>query len=151
MGIEMDNTNNPADTVADKSKPKSKGCLKWALIILAVIILLIAAVPIAFEIVDHIPRTKDTKTNRQYTVELQATSSPEWPFGPQDGRIVLKENNKKISNVVFVLSNDGKGMCESNWEVDWQEDCVIVTIIGEEQPDCPYALYYNGDVIKISD
>ena len=67
----MDNTNNPADTVADKSKPKSKGCLKWALIILAVIILLIAAVPIAFEIVDHIPRTKDTKTNGQYTVELQ--------------------------------------------------------------------------------
>ena len=130
-----------------ESKPKSHGCLIAFLITFAVIILHIAAIPVLIEIVDHIPRTRDTQTNGQYVVELQATSSPDWPFGSQDGRIVLKDNNnKKICSVDFSLSNDGKSMCESNWKVDWSEESVIVTIMGEEQKDAVYTLYYNGDV-----
>jgi hypothetical protein len=130
-----------------ESKPKSHGCLIAFLITFAVIILHIAAIPVLIEIVDHIPRTKDTQTNGQYVVELQATSSPDWPFGSQDGRIVLKDNNnKKICSVDFSLSNDGKSMCESNWNVEWSEESVIVTIMGEEQKDAVYTLYYNGDV-----
>ena len=135
------------DIKVNESKPKSHGCLIAFLITFAVIILHIAAIPVLIEIVDHIPRTKDTQTNGQYVVELQATSSPDWPFGSQDGRIVLKDNkNKKICSVDFSLSNDGKSMCESNWKVDWSEESVIVTIMGEEQPDALYRLYYNGDV-----
>lgn len=62
-------------------------------------------------------------------------------------RIVLKDNNnKKICSVDFSLSNDGKSMCESNWKVDWNDESVIVTIMGEEQSDALYTLYYNGDV-----
>ena len=138
---------NQTDECVNGSKPKSHGCLIGFLITLAVIILHIAAIPVLLEIVDHIPRTKDTRTNGQYVVELQATSSPDWPFGAQDGRIVLKDNNnKKISSVDFSLSNDGKAMCESNWEVNWNEESVIVTIMGEEQKDAIYTLYYNGDV-----
>ncbi len=135
------------DIKVNESKPKSHGCLIAFLITFAVIILHIAAIPVLIEIVDHIPRTKDTQTNGQYVVELQATSSPDWPFGSQDGRIVLKDNNnKKICSVDFSLSNDGKSMCESNWKVDWSDESVIVTIMGEEQPDALYRLYYNGDV-----
>ena len=135
------------DIKVNESKPKSHGCLIAFLITFAVIILHIAAVPVLIEIVDHIPRTKDTQTNGQYVVELQATSSPDWPFGSQDGRIVLKDNkNKKICSVDFSLSNDGKSMCESNWKVDWSDESVIVTIMGEEQSDVLYTLYYNGDV-----
>ena len=138
---------NQTDKNFNKSKPRSHGCLIAFLIVLAVIIIHIAAIPVLIEIVDHIPRTKDTQTNGQYVVELQATSSPDWPFGSQDGRIVLKDNNnKKISSVDFVLSNGGKSMCESNWKVDWNEESVIVTIMGEEQKDAIYTLYYNGDV-----
>ena len=138
---------NQTDTIVNESKTKSHGCLIAFLITFAVIILHIAAIPVLIEIVDHIPRTKDTQTNGQYVVELQATSSPDWPFGSQDGRIVLKDNNnKKICSVDFSLSNDGKSMCESNWEVDWSDESVIVTIMGEEQPDALYRLYYNGDV-----
>lgn len=37
-------------------------------------------------------------------------------------------------------------MCESNWKVDWSDESVIVTIMGEEQSDALYTLYYNGDV-----
>ena len=138
---------NQTDTIVKESKPKFRGCLIACLITFIVIILHIAAIPVLIEIVDHIPRTKDTQTNGQYVVELQATSSPDWPFGSQDGRIVLKDNNNiKISSVDFVLSNDGKSMCESNWKVDWNEESVIVTIMGEEQKDSIYTLYYNGDV-----
>ena len=135
------------DIKVNESKPKSHGCLIAFLIIFAVIILHIAAIPVLIEKVDHIPRTRDTQTNGQYVVELQATSSPDWPFGSQDGRIVLKDNNnKKICSVDFSLSNDGKSMCESNWNVEWSEESVIVTIMGEEQKDAIYTLYYNGDV-----
>lgn len=138
---------NQADISVNESKPKSHGCLIAFLITLAVIIIHIAAIPVLIEIVDHIPRTRDTQTNGQYVVELQATSSPDWPFGSQDGRIVLKDNNnKKICSVDFSLSNDGKSMCESNWNVEWSEESVIVTIMGEEQKDAIYTLYYNGDV-----
>ena len=135
------------DIKVNESKPKSHGCLIAFLITFAVIILHIVAIPVLIEIVDHIPRTKDTQTNGQYVVELQATSSPDWPFGSQDGRIVLKDNNnKKICSVDFSLSNDGKSMCESNWNVEWSEESVVITIMGEEQPDALYRLYYNGDV-----
>lgn len=138
---------NQTDISVNESKPKSHGCLIAFLITFAAIILHIAAIPVLIEIVDHIPRTKDTQTNGQYVVELQATSSPDWPFGSQDGRIVLKDsNNKKICSIDFLLSNDGKSMCESNWKVDWSEESVIVTIMGEEQKDAIYTLYYNGDV-----
>lgn len=138
--------NDQTDTIVNESKPKYKGCLIWFLIIFAGIIIHIAAIPVLIEIADHIPRTIDTQTNGQYIIELQAISSPEWPFGPQDGRIVLKDKkNKKISSTNFVLSNDGKAMCESNWKVDWNEESVTVTIMGEEQNDAQFTFYYNGD------
>ena len=145
---ENESTQVKVEEATDETKNKSNGCLKLFLIFFIGTILLIIAVPVAFYVVDHIQRTKDTKTNGQYTVELQATSSPEWPFGPQDGRIVLKNDNKKISSVDFTLSNDGKSMCESNWKVDWNADSVFVTIIGEEQPDAHYTIYFNGEVAK---
>lgn len=81
---------NQTDISVNESKPKSHGCLIACLITFAALILHIAAIPFLIEIVDHIPRTKDTQTNGQYVVELQATSSPDWPFGSQDGRIVLR-------------------------------------------------------------
>ena len=83
---------NQTDISVNESKPKFHGCLIACLITFAALILHIAAIPFLIEIVDHIPRTKDTQTNGQYVVELQATSSPDWPFGSQDGRIVLKDN-----------------------------------------------------------
>ena len=146
--VKVEETLNAASNNAPDEPQKTNGCLKLFLIFFIGTILLIIAVPVVFYMVDHIPRTKDTKSSGQYTVELQATSSPEWPFGPQDGRIVLKNDNKKISSVDFTLSNDGKSMCESNWKVDWNADSVFVTIIGEEQPDAHYTIYFNGEVAK---
>ena len=123
-----------------------KACLIAFLVIIGLIIIGIAGI----EIIDHIPRVIAIQENDIYTVELQATSSPDWPFGSQDGRIVLKENSKIKSKINFILSNDGKGMRDGNWTVEWDSDKVAVTIMGEEQKDERYFLYYNGETKSVN-
>ena len=143
----MDNIQN---TISDEDKPKSSGFLKWCLFVFIGIVILMVTGLLAIELLDHIPRIIDTQANDQYIIELKTTSSPDFPFGSQDGRIVLKENKKTISSIDFELRNDGKGMDACNWKVDWKDDRVMVTIIGEEQQDERYCLYYNGDVSDLS-
>ncbi|MDE6036261.1 MAG: hypothetical protein K2G36_10175 [Ruminococcus sp.] len=128
----------------NKSGSCMKSCLTVFLSMAGLFILLI----ISINIIDHIPRTITTEKHNTYIVELQAKSSPVFPFGPQDGRIVLKNNSRKICKVDFVLFNDGKSMDEDNWKVKWETDKVIITIMGEEQTDEIYNLYYNGEVEK---
>ena len=138
--------NDAANTPTEEKKPKFRGCLIAVLILL----MLIIAVPVGLIVIDHIPRTIDTDTSGKYTVKLQATSSPDWPFGAQDGRVVLKDNDKminsKVCSVDFSLSNDGKSMGPENWQTEWKDDSVIITIKGEEQSDALYTLYFNGEV-----
>lgn len=127
---------------------ESDGYLKNCLITFLAIVGLFISVIVSINIVDHMPKTISYEKYNNYTVELQAKGSPDFPFGSQDGRIVLKNGSKKICKVNFVLSNDGKSMSEDNWKVEWETDKVIVTTIGEEQTDKIYRLYYNGEVEK---
>jgi len=71
-------------------------------------------------------------------------------FRKGDGRVVLKENKKTISTIDFLLSNEGKNMDYSNWKVDWKNDKVIVTIIGEEQKNETYYFYYDGEICNMT-
>lgn len=149
----MDNQKNSEqqeNNIEIKEKNTVGGCLfsltKGLIITIAVTIGLIILGVITIKIIDHIPRTIDEQSTDGYTIYLQATSSPDFPFGSQDGRIVLKDDkDKKICKVDFRLSNDGKGMTAYNWSVEWKDEEVIVTIIGEEQEDEIYHLYYNGE------
>ena len=143
--------------VDDETKDNKSGscitsCLTTFLAIIGLFVALFAGLFIlsimSINIVDHTPRTITTEEYNTYTVELQAKGSPDFPFGSQDGRIVLKNNSKKICKVDFVLSNDGKNMGEDNWKVKWETDKVVITIMGEEQTDKIYILYYNGEVEK---
>lgn len=115
-------------------KSKNKGCIISAIVIILIPFLFFVGI----NIIDKIPRTIDIQKNNTYTIELQAIGSPEWSFGPQDGRIVLKKDNKIIEKEKFLLQNDGKKMDEYNWKVSWKNDLVTVTIIGEEQEDETY-------------
>lgn len=115
-------------------KSKNKGCIISAIVIILIPFLFFVGI----NIIDKIPRTIDIQKNNTYTIELQAIGSPEWSFGPQDGRIVLKKDNKIIEKEKFLLRNDGKKMDEYNWKVSWKKDLVTVTIIGEEQEDETY-------------
>lgn len=141
----MDNIQNSDSD----NNSKSNGCLKGCLIAFIVFIGFIIIVIVGIKIVDHIPRKIAIQENGIYTLELQSTSSPVFPFGPQDGRIVFKENSKKKCKIDFVLSNDGKSMNEDNWNVEWKSDKAVVTIIGEEQKDEKYIIYYNGETESV--
>ena len=116
-----------------------KVCLLTTLIIIGVIVIIV----VTAKIEESIPKKIDSKTNDNYEVVLYAKGSPIWPFGPQDGKVVLSNQSGKIYEVDFTLDNDGKIMDESNWKVDWKEDRVIVTIIGEEQSDQNIVMYYE--------
>ena len=39
-------------------------------------------------------------------------------------------------------------MDEDNWKVKWETDKVVITMMGEEQTDKIYILYYNDEVEK---
>lgn len=94
-------------------------------------------------------RLVDTDSSGEYTVELVANGDPEFPFGPQYGRLVLKDEEGVICSSDFVLHNDGKQMSEDNWSVEWEPGSVEVTISGEEQEDETIVIfcdreYYGG-------
>ena len=137
-----DETNN------NKSGGCMKSCLTIFLTMIGLFVVLFILAIMSIKIIDHIPRNVTTEEHNNYTAELQAKSSPDFPFGSQDGRIVLKNGSKKICKVDFILSNDGKNMDEDNWKVKWETDKVVITIMGEEQTDKIYILYYNGKVEK---
>ena len=108
-----------------------------------------AAGIIALILWDTRPRLIDTSVNGEYTAELIAVSSPDWPFGPQDGRLVLKKGIWTVCAHDFTLANDGKYMCGYNWAVAWDDEKAVVTISGEEQHDEVYHLYYTGVAICV--
>jgi hypothetical protein len=87
--------------------------------------------------------------NGDYTAELLALDSPDWPFGSQDGRLVLKKGIWTVCAHDFMLANDGKYMCEYNWSVAWDDEKAAVTISGEEQGDEVYHLYYCGTAFRV--
>lgn len=117
-----------------------KGC---AAVMLGGILIVVLGVA-ALKFYDRIPKTVAEENNGEYSVELQATSSP-FMFGPQDGRIVLKKGGKKVQTEDFWIANDGKYMSDSNWNVAWETDRVTVTISGEEQPDDVHLLCYQSE------
>ena len=143
----MDNVQN---SISKGNKQKFISCLKGCLILFLGIIIVIFGAIFAIGIIDHIPQIVDSQVNEEYAIELYSKSSPDWPFGPQDGKIVLKKNAKTICQVDFELWNDGKNMNQSNWKVDWKNDKAIVTIIGEEQKDEVYYLYYDGELPEMN-
>lgn len=126
-----------------KEKKTARGCL----IALLCMIALVLGPVLGIKISEHIPKTIDTKTSSGHAVILQAVGSPDWPFGSQEGRIVLKKERRTIARVSFTLHNDGKNMGCENWRVEWRSDRVIVTVSGEEQGDKVYQIFYTGEVL----
>ena len=79
------------ETKDNKSGGCMKSCLTTFLAIIGLFVGLFILAIMSINIIDHIPRTITTEEHNTYTVELQAKSSPDFPFGSQDGRIVLKK------------------------------------------------------------
>jgi len=78
-------------------------------------------------------------------VKVYQVGAPAFPFGPGKCRIILEEDGKEIDRCDLEQSNDGKNANASDFEIDWEEDGVRVTVHGEEQEDRPYFLYSNEE------
>ena len=87
--------------------------------------------------------TVDKKSYNGYEVVMQSVGSPLF-FSSADGRLLLKKDDKIISQTDFVLSDDGGSIRKEVWSVSWYKDRVGVVIRGDEQDDILYSLYYNG-------
>ena len=79
-----------------------------------------------------------------YELVLQAVGEADFPFGSASGRLVLYEGKSRISKADFELFDDGGCIRSGIWEVTWHEDCVIVILSGDEQPDEQIILYFDG-------
>ena len=77
---------------------------------------------------------------------LQAVGEPDWPFGPANGRLILKAGEDHISQTDFTLRDDGKKIRSSCWKVTWYDKYVEVILSGEEQSDEQVLLYFNCEV-----
>lgn len=73
----------------------------------------------------------------KYTAALDEVATQNGLFGSSKVRITVKctENGEIIEIIEDYISNDGKRLFENNWNVKWNSDSVIITLIGEEQQD----------------
>ena len=122
-----------------------KKVLKVILGILLSIVLVICLLYSAFiYMIEYHVATVDKKSYNGYEVIMQSVGSPLF-FSSADGRLLLKKNGKTINKTDFVLSDDGGSIRKAVWSVSWYKDHVSVVIIGSEQDDMLYSLYYNGN------
>lgn len=81
----------------------------------------------------------------KYAVLFQMVGEPDWPFGATTVRVTVRavENNEKIKVIQTDIQDDGAVLREYNWNVLWEEDDVIITLIGSEQEDKVYEVMLN--------
>ena len=48
-------------------------------------------------------------------------------------QLINIKTNEEIKVIEEDISNDGKSLTSENWEVEWLEEIVVITLIGEEQ------------------
>ena len=72
--------------------------------------------------------------DNKYLIVINQVGYPEF-FGSQSMKIQLIniKTNEEIKVIEEDISNDGKNLTSDNWEVEWFEEDVVITLIGEEQ------------------
>ena len=81
----------------------------------------------------------------EYILVFEQMGSPQWPFGPVDVRLTLKNHKgKTIKRVSTQVHNDGGSADEWNVKsIDWNEDTVVVTLRGAEMEDKEVSIAYR--------
>ena len=81
----------------------------------------------------------------EYSLIFEQMGDPQWPFGPTDVRLTLKNHDGKIiERVSTQLSDDGANASEHNIaSVFWNDDAVIVVLRASEMNDKEVSIAYN--------
>ena len=110
--------------------------------IIIVIVLLIAMAIVAIFTIDSTKKQEITKLDKisspdnKYLIVINQVGYP-ISFDSHNVKIQLIDNktNEEIKVIEEDISNDGKNLTSDNWEVEWFEEDVVITLIGEEQND----------------
>lgn len=132
-----------------KKRKNGNQIFKWILRTIAILlcIILLAAARFTYVTKYKIGNIdKAISPNGEYEVLYQSVGEPDWPFGASHARLVLKNEGKTVLKQAFDVANDGAILFDDSWQVRWQEDCVRITISGEEQDDEIFTLYFDGRV-----
>ena len=81
----------------------------------------------------------------EYSLVFEQMGDPQWPFGPADVRLTLKNHNgKTIKRVSTQVFNDGGSASEHNIaSVSWNDDAVIVVLSACEMEDKEVSIAYD--------
>ena len=83
--------------------------------------------------------------NGEYRLVFEQMGDPQWPFGPTDVRLTLKNHDGKIIDRVSTqIIDDGANASEHNIEsVSWNDDAVIVVLGASEMKNKEILIAYN--------
>ncbi len=84
--------------------------------------------------------------DKSYQVEISHTDFPGLGSDKSACSLKLKKGSKEICNKDAVLNNGGADPDSSNFEIEWQDDHVSVTVTVPGVEENTYKLYFNGDV-----
>ena len=81
----------------------------------------------------------------EHSLVFEQMGDPQWPFGPTDVRLTLKDHNGKIiERVSTQLFDDGANAGEHNIaSISWDDDVVTVVLRASEMEDKKVSLGYH--------
>ncbi len=113
----------------------NKNIKRSLIIVLVCLIIVIVASISLFYYSNHV-RVKSVDTvyspNGEYTLVLQQVGQPYGLLGPVDANIILKKNEEKIEKHKTSIHTDGAQLNEFYWDIEWLEDKVVITLLGED-------------------
>lgn len=135
--------------VMEKQKSLGQRIIKIILMCVLFIILMLAILIGSMVYVMEYKVTEvgvETSYDGKYEVVFSQIGEPEWPFGSTHVRIEVREKDgEKIDKVETSIRDDGASLHESNWKVDWYPAGLDITLMGSEQEDDIYTVYYGGE------
>ena len=83
--------------------------------------------------------------NEKYSLVFEQMGDPQWPFGPTDVRLTLKNRDGEIiERVSAQISDDGANASAYNIaSIFWNDDAVIVVLRASEMKDKEISIAYN--------
>jgi hypothetical protein len=81
----------------------------------------------------------------EYSLVFEQMGDPQWPFGPTDVRLMLKNQDGSIIDCVSAqLNDDGANASEYNIaSISWKDDVVIIVLKASEMKDKEISIAYN--------
>ena len=86
--------------------------------------------------------TSSKSPDQKHELVIYQVGTPGFPFGSGTCRLVLKQGKKKLASEDVEMANDGKWPDEENFAVEWLDDEVRVTVMGEEMDDVTVTMKY---------